>query len=119
MTILPALFNVSEPLQHAFEVVAQVVTEQLSVLTTKEQNEFWTELHGYALASMRHKARPALIAAPQVEESVRRALQLTDEQIRTQLERLNADDQERFWELLHESAAHAMEETGIRGRFTP
>jgi hypothetical protein len=108
--------NVSEPARHALELVGQVILEQLALLSTKEQDEFWTELHGYALAQTKEKERPSLIASPHLEESVRRALQLTDEQIRTQVERLTIEDQHRFWEILHESAERAAEEGRISAR---
>jgi hypothetical protein len=114
-TLFPSV-NVSEPVRHALELVRRVILEQLTLLSTKEQDEFWAEIHGYALAQTREKERPSLIAAPHLEESVRRALQLTDEQIRTQAERLVAEDQHRFWEALHDRAERAVEETRIGAR---
>lgn len=95
------------------DVVDQVISEQFTQLTTRQQDEFWTEIHGYALAQTREKGRASLIAAPQLGESVRRALQVTDEHISTELEMLNAQDQHRFWEVLHESAQRALEESGM------
>ena len=116
MATLFAFVNVSEPVRHALELVQQVILEQLALLSTKEQDEFWAELHGYALAQTKEKERPSLIASPHLEESVRRALQLTDEQIRTQVERLTIDDQHRRWEILHESAERAAEEGRVGAR---
>jgi hypothetical protein len=118
MASLFAAVNVSESVRHGLEVVAQGISEQLAHLSTKEQSEFWTEIHGYALLQTREAARSPLIASPHLEESVRRALQLTDEQIRTQIEKLTAADQQRFWEVLHERAQQAAEEStkGLGGR---
>jgi ABC-type cobalamin transport system ATPase subunit len=115
MGTLFAVVSVSEPVRHALEVVGQEISEQLAHLSTKEQNEFWAELYGYALVQTRGKARPSLIASPHVKESVRRALQLTDDEIRTQIEKLSAGDHQRFWEVLHESAQRATEES-TKGR---
>jgi hypothetical protein len=39
--------------------VRQVILDELALLSTKEQDEFWTEIHEYALAQTREKERPS------------------------------------------------------------
>ena len=109
-TFFPVV-NVTEAVRHAFAVIETEINRQLAELNTKEQSEFWTELHGYALARTREKARAPLIAADHLEESVRRALELVDEHIRTQTQALSVGDQHRFWEILHDQAQRMIEET--------
>lgn len=104
------LTNVPEPVRHALDVIGSEIGKQLAGLSSKEQIEFWTEIHGYALARTREKSRPPLVTAGHLEESVRRALQLIDGQIRTHTAALGARDQERFWEALKQQS-----ERNLRG----
>ena len=103
--------NVTDAVRHALGVIETEINQQLAELNTKEQSEFWTELHGYALARTNEKARPPLIAVDHLEESVRRSLELVDEHIRTHTETLSTGDQHRFWEILHDQAQRMIEET--------
>ena len=93
------LENVPDPVRHALDVIGREIDRQLAGLNTKEQNEFWTQIHGYALVRTREKARPPLIASAHVEESVRRALQLIDGHIRTHTAQLDAARRVEYWRL--------------------
>jgi hypothetical protein len=114
MITLRAPTDVSEALRHAIELVNRDLDEFLDDLDRNQQNQFWSNLHQYALAQTQHKGRDAhLIAAPEVDEGVREALEMADERITDHLESLARADAERFWQVLHEASeeqAHAMPE---------
>ena len=118
-----SLVNVSEPVRRALEVPKQEINGRLAELSTKEQAEFWTELHAHALVRTRDNGlRQPLIAAPQIDGAVRRALELIDEHIHAHTAELSAADEQRFWEVLHEQAQRIAEESatahgGHRMRF--
>jgi hypothetical protein len=106
------LVNVTDALRHALDVIRQEIERQLASLNTKEQNEFWTELHGYALARSRGEQRPPLVASTGVERPVRQALEIIDAHIRKHTAELGDSDRQRFWEVLHEQAQRMADQAG-------
>jgi hypothetical protein len=112
MIILSAPSGASEQLAHAIELVNRDLDALLSHLDTRQQNEFWTDLHQFALAETRGEGRNAeLISADHVNTSVREALQMTDEKIAAHLANASKDDRARFWQMLHDAAEQQVNDT--------
>lgn len=101
------------PVRHVLDVLETEIERQFAELSTKEQNEFWAQLHGYALAQedAREPRRAPLIASEGVTVAVRRALELLDASIARHLKELEPADRARFWAVLHEFAARQIEAT--------
>ena len=112
MITLRAPSGASEQLAHAIELVNRDLDGSLDHLDTEQQNEFWTNLHQFALAETRGEGRNArLIAAERVNTAVREALEMTDEKIALHLAKVGKDDRERFWRMLHEAAEQQIRDT--------
>ena len=112
MLTLRAPSGASEELAHAIELVNRDLDGSLDHLDTKQQNEFWTNLHQFALAEARGEGRNArLIAAEHVNTSVREALQMTDEKFALHLANVNQNDRNQFWRMLHEAAEQQIRDT--------
>jgi len=112
MIIVRAPSGASEQLAHAIELVNRDLDGSLDHLDTKQQNEFWTNLHGFALAETRGEGLNAgLIAAEHVNADVREALQLADEKIALHLAHVGKDDSNRFWRMIHEAAEQEIRDT--------
>src|SRR6476660_1699147 len=80
MVTLRAPSGASEQPAHAIELVNRDLDGSLDHLDTEQQNEFWMNLHQFALAETRGEGRNArLIAAERVNTAVREALEMTDE----------------------------------------
>jgi hypothetical protein len=118
MGILRAPSGASEELRHAVELVNRDLEGFFDDLDRHQQSQFWANLHQYALAQTQHKGRSAhLIASPEIDEAVREALEMADERLTDHLERVTGPDQERFWQILHETAEEQAHETPqSRGR---
>lgn len=81
-------------------------------LSTTQQSQFWTALHGYSLAEVRGEGRrAALVAAPDIDDATRRALQVLDGQVQLRLEELNAGEREEFWRAMHAFSERQEEQT--------
>ena len=63
MITLSAPSGASEPLAHAIELVNRDLDGLLDHLDTKQQNEFWANLHQFALAETRGEDRSARLMA--------------------------------------------------------
>jgi hypothetical protein len=112
MTILQAPSSASEKLAHAVELINRDLDGILERLETKQQNEFWRILRGFALAETRGEGRDAgLIAAERVNASVREALQMADEKIAAHLEGARLEERAQFWQMLHDAAEQEAEST--------
>ena len=112
MLTLRAPSGASEELAHAIELVNRDLDGSLDHLDTKQQNEFWTNLHQFALAETRGEGRNArLIAAEHVNTSVREALQMTDEKLALHLAKVNQNDRDQFWRMLHQAAEQQIRDT--------
>ena len=95
MIILRAPSGASEQLSHAIELVNRDLDGSLDHLDTEQQNEFWTNLHQFALGETRGDGRNArLIAAERVNTAVREALEMTDEKIALHLANVGTDDRD-------------------------
>jgi hypothetical protein len=82
-------------------------------LDTKQQNEFWTNLHGFALAQTRGAGPDArLIADDRLNTAVREGLQMADEKIAAHLAGASKPDRAHFWQMLHEAAEREAQATG-------
>ncbi len=94
------------------DVLGREVADAFTELSTAQQNEFWTALHGYSLAEVRGEGRRAsLVAAPDIDYATRRALQVLDGQMQSRLEDLNAGEREEFWRAMHEFSERQEEQT--------
>ena len=112
MITLRAPSGASEQLAHAIELINRDLDGSLDHLNTRQQNEFWTNLHQYALAEMRGEGRNAgLIADEQVNTAVRDALQMLDEKVALHLANAGKDDRDHFWRMLHEAAEQQIRDT--------
>ena len=115
MLTLRAPSGASEQLAHAIELVNRDFDGSLDHLDTEQQNEFWTNLHQFALAETRGEGRNAhLIAAERVNSAVREALEMADEKIALHLAKMGKEDREQFWRMLHDAA-----EQQVRGTKQP
>jgi hypothetical protein len=112
MIILRAPSGASEQLAHAIELVNRDLDGSLDHLDTEQQNEFWTNLHQFALGETRREGRNAhLIAAERVNSAVRVALEIADEKIALHLANMGKEDREQFWRMLHEAAEQQARDT--------
>jgi hypothetical protein len=112
MITLRAPSGASEQLAHAVELFNRDLDGILANLDTKQQNEFWMNLHGFALAETRGAERNAqLIADDRVNASVREALEMVDEKIAKHVAKLGNRDRERFWQMLHDASEQEQEAT--------
>ncbi len=104
MVTFRAPSGASARLRHAVDLANHDLQEFLNGLDTRQQGQFWENLHGYALALAEHRTRvPHLIASVEkVDDAVREALELADEKFAAHLEALSEFDRDRFWRLLHE-----------------
>jgi hypothetical protein len=103
MVTFRAPSGASEQLAHAIELVNRDLDGLLDHLDLKRQNEFWTDLHQFALAETQGKGRNAhLIAAEHINPKVREALELFDEKVETHLASATPADREQFWQMLHD-----------------
>ena len=112
MITLRAPSGASEQLAHAIELVNRDLDGSLDHLDTEQQNEFWTNLHQFALAETRGDGRNArLIAAERVNTAVREALEMADEKIALHLANVGKKDRDQFWRMLHEAAEQQIRDT--------
>lgn len=113
MLILRAPSGASEPFAHAIELINRDLDGLLEGLDTHRQNEFWTDLRGYALKQSEDPAsNTRLIASDHVNTAVREALEMADEKISTHLRALpNHEDRARIWQMLHQAAEQQIEDT--------
>jgi hypothetical protein len=112
MIILRAPSGASEQLAHVIELVNRDLDGSLDHLDTEQQNEFWTNLHQFALAETRGEGRNArLIAAERVNSAVREALEMTDEKIALHLANVGKDDHDQFWRMLHDASEQQIRDT--------
>ena len=112
MITLSAPSGASEPLAHAIELVNRDLDGLLDHLDTKQQNEFWTNLHQFSLKETEGAGRDAhLIAADRVNTSVREALEMADEKFATHLRNVSKEDRDQFWRMLHEVAEQQIRDT--------
>ena len=103
MVTFRAPSGASEQLAHAIELVNRDLDGLIDHLDLKRQNEFWTELHQFALAETQGKGRNAhLIVAEHINPKVREALELFDEKVATHLAGASRADREQFWRMLHD-----------------
>lgn len=113
MIILRASSGASEPLAHAIELIDRDLEGLLEGLDTHRQNEFWTDLHRYALTQIQgqqgNDAR--LIVSDHVNRAVRQALETADENIVTHLRDTDAGSRARFWQMLHDVAEQQIQDT--------
>jgi hypothetical protein len=112
MITLRAPSGASQQLAHAVELFNRDLNGILDKFDTKQQNEFWTNLHGFALSETRGESRnAALIADDRVNTAVREALQLADEKIAGRLHNAGKQDRAEFWQMLHDAAEREVEAT--------
>jgi hypothetical protein len=112
MIILRAPSGAPQELGHAIELVNRDIEELLDHLSTKQQNQFWENLHQFALAETKNERRnPGLLATEHVDITVREALQMADEKLETHLKDLSKDHRDRFWRMLHDAAEQQAHDT--------
>jgi hypothetical protein len=113
MVTFRAPSGASEGLRHAVELVNRDLNGLLDALDTRQQGQFWDNLHGYALMHAEHKKRSAhlIASAAKVDHGAREALELADEKIAKHLEGLSGIERDGFWRMLHEFAAQQEEAT--------
>jgi hypothetical protein len=112
MITLRAPSGASEQLAHAIELVNRDFDGFLDHLDTRQQNEFWENLHQFALAETRGEGRNAgLIADDRVNKAVREALQMADEKFAVHLAGVGKQDREQFWRMVHEAAEQQIRDT--------
>lgn len=112
MITLRAPDGASEQLAHAVELFNRDLDGILANLDTKQQNEFWMNLHGFALAQLRGAEQSAqLIADDRVNATVRDTLQMVDEKIANHTGRLGKRDGERFCQMLRDAGERELEAT--------
>jgi hypothetical protein len=112
MITLQAPSGASEQLAHAIDLMNRDLDGSRERLDTRQQNEFWTNLHQFALAETRGEGRDAhLIAAEHVNTAVREELQLLDEKIAVHLADASKNDRDQFWRMLHEAAEQQVRDT--------
>jgi hypothetical protein len=110
MITLRAPSGASEQLAHAVELFNRDLDRILRQLDTKQHNEFWTDLHGFALAETRGEGGGAtLISSDRVNAAVREALEIVDEKIETHLAHAGKQDRAEFWQMLHAAAEREAE----------
>lgn len=110
-TLLPAV-NISEPVRRSLDLLNRDIERQFVQLSTAEQNEFWTNLQGYALAQTENKGRRASLLAPgRVRDSVRRVLELIDAATTEYTAGLTAAERGEFWKVLHRECEQQAEQT--------
>jgi hypothetical protein len=113
MMILRAPSGASDSLAHAIELINRDLDGVLEGLDTHRQNEFWTDLHQYALTKIRGRQGndARLIVSDHVNTAVREALEMADEKIVTHLRELDADSRAGFWQMLHDAAEQQIRDT--------
>lgn len=113
MLILRAPSGASESFAHAIELINRDLDGLVTDLDTHRQNEFWTELHQFALAETKNQGPKAkLIVADHVNQAVRDALEMADEKLSTHLRQVgSAEDRARIWQMLHEAAEQQIRDT--------
>lgn len=98
-----------ESVRRILDLLDRDIEESFADLGTKQQNEFWTELHGYSLARKEGDARRApLVASNRLDAAVRRMLEEMDLRLAKQLPELNEGGRRRFWSVLEEFAGQQM-----------
>jgi hypothetical protein len=112
MITLRAPAGASQQIAHAIELVNRDLDGSLDHLDTKQQHEFWTNLHQFALGETRGEGRNArLIAAERMNTSVREALEMFDEKVALHLAGASGDDRAQFWRMLHDVAEQQIRDT--------
>ena len=112
MLFLRAPSGASESLAHAVELINRDLGSIVANLDTHRQNEFWTELHQYALAQTQNPgANTHLVTGEHVNHAVREALEITDEKLTTHLRQAGNEDRARVWRMLHDAAEHQIRDT--------
>lgn len=112
MITLRAPSGASQELAHAIELVNRDLGDLLAELDTEQQNEFWSNLHQFALAETHKGGRKArLIAAGRVNTEVREALQLLDDKIASHLAGAGTSDRQAFWRMVHDVSEQQARDT--------
>jgi hypothetical protein len=102
----------SQRLAHAIELVNRDLDGSLDHLDTKQQNEFWRNLHQFALGETRGEGPNArLISAEHVNASVRKALEMFDEKVALHMAGAGKEDRAQFWRMLHDAAEQQIQDT--------
>lgn len=102
----------SGQLAHVVELFNRDLDGLLANLDTKQQHEFWTNLHQFALAETEGRGRNAgLIASEHVNPAVREALEMADEKLEKHLIRMEPRDREQFWQMVHDSTEQQARDT--------
>jgi len=92
-----------EGVRRVLDILETAIERAVACLTDAQQGEFWHRLQVYAGTERQKQGRSArLLVAPQVEESVRCALETIDGDIATNLADLNTGGRQRFWTVLDE-----------------
>jgi hypothetical protein len=101
-----------ESVRRILDLLDRDIEESFADLGTKQQNDFWTDLHGYAMARKEGRVRrAALVASDRVDGAVRRLLEEVDLRLAKQLPELNEGGRRRFWTVLEEFAEQQMQAT--------
>ena len=104
--------DASARVRKVLDVLSSEIAGAFTELSTTQQHQFWSALHGYSLAQVRGEGRRAsLVAAPDIDYAARRALEVLDGQMQLRLEDLNAGEREEFWRAMHEFAERQEEQT--------
>ncbi len=104
--------DVSARVWKVLDVLGTEIAGAFTGLSTAQQSEFWTALHGYSVAEVRGEGRrAALVSAPDIDDATRRALQVLDGQAQLRLEGLNDAEREEFWRAMREFSARQEEQT--------
>ncbi len=104
--------DVSARVRRVLDVFDSEIAAAFTQLSTSQQGQFWTALHGYSVAEVRGEGRRApLVAAPDIDDATRRALQVFDGQVQLRLEDLNAAEREEFWRAMRAFSARQEEQT--------
>ena len=113
MLFLRAPSGASESLAHAIELINRDLDTFVGNLDTAQQNEFWTELHQYALKQCQNPGGNArLVSSDRVNTAVREALEMTDEKLSTHLRDVaDEDDRLRAWQMLHDASETQIRQT--------
>lgn len=101
-----------QAVRHVLDLLEREIAGWFENLNTREQNQFWEELRGYAQGRREHPdSRVPLIGAGPVEESVRRDLELLDASVARHLRNLDDLEQVRLWKLIEDLSRAQAEQT--------
>ncbi len=104
--------DVSARVRKLLDVLDGEIADAFTELSTGHQGQYWTALQGYARAQARGAGRTApLVAAPEIDDATRRALEVLDGQIQPRVEQLQPGERVEFWRTMGEFAARQADQT--------